>query len=500
MKVKKIVSVVLATGLVLGSLTGCGSVSTLAEGDIQTGSVSTGISCHDPQIIIGEDGSYYMTGSHQVLAKSDDLLNWDYIANGNNMFSNIFKGDMEAFSYVGQNSDGGYSIWASNIYYNETMGKYLMYFCTTSTEVKSNLCLAQADSPEGPYEYVTNFLYSGWGNSTVDETNVKEVLGEDADLSRYLEYGGYNKDAWPNCIDPAVFEDENGDQWLTYGSWSGGIFVLQLDPTTGLPMHNDAVSDTTDPYYGTRIAGGGFHAVEGPYIEYNQDSGYYYLFVSYGNLQSDGGYQIRQFRSESATGPYVDARGNTLEDQEDYYNYGVKMMGNYTLPSLDVTYLSPGGQSTFTGTDGNHYIVYHQRFDDGEEYHEPRIHQMFMNEDGWYTIAPFETDGESLQEAGYSTEDVNGTYYILNHGLDVSNLSNSAVSCTLKDGRISSDEEEFSGTYTVEDGTNYGVMTLDGVDYAGVFVDMTDEAGNSTRCFTAVGDNNQTIWAVQYLK
>ena len=78
----------------------------------------------------------------------------------------------------------------------------------------------------------------------------------------------------------------------------------------------------------------------------------------------------------------MDVAGNTLEDQDDHFNYGLKMMGNYTFPSLNYTYMAPGGQSTFQDDDGKYYITYHQRFDDGTEYHEPRVHQMYTNEDG----------------------------------------------------------------------------------------------------------------------
>jgi arabinan endo-1,5-alpha-L-arabinosidase len=80
----------------------------------------------------------------------------------------------------------------------------------------------------------------------------------------------------------------------------------------------------------------------------------------------------------------VDVAGNTLQDQDDHFNYGLKMMGNYTFPSLNYTYMAPGGQSTFQDDDGKYYITYHQRFDDGTEYHEPRVHQMYTNEDGWF--------------------------------------------------------------------------------------------------------------------
>lgn len=104
---------------------------------------------------------------------------------------------------------------------------------------------------------------------------------------------------------------------MNYGSWSGGIFLLEIDPATGYPIYPVDDKDA-DPYYGYRLIGGGHHSAEGPYIQYDAENGYYYLFVSYGDLQSDGGYQIRQFRSEKPTGPYVDVAGNTLEDQDDH--------------------------------------------------------------------------------------------------------------------------------------------------------------------------------------
>ena len=133
----------------------------LSADQIKTGNTDYGISCHDPQIIYAE-GKYYMTGSHQVIAESEDLSSWTYVANGNNMFDNIFDGDMPAFAYVGKNEEGGYSIWASNIFYNDVMKKYIMYFCTSSSYIKSNLCMAVSDTPGGPYHYTETFLYSGF--------------------------------------------------------------------------------------------------------------------------------------------------------------------------------------------------------------------------------------------------------------------------------------------------------------------------------------------------
>ncbi|WP_051204615.1 glycoside hydrolase family 43 protein [Butyrivibrio sp. VCD2006] len=481
------------------------------ELDIKKGVYKNAVCCHDPQIILA-DGTYYMTGSHQVLAKSDDLKSWSYIGNGNNVFDNIFSGDLDAFKYVGKNEEGGYSVWAANTFYNETMGKYVMYFCTTSTYIKSNLCMAVSDEPGGKYTYTDTILYSGFTSTTAAETDIYDVLGEDADITPYLKLGGYDNNKWPNCIDPAIFTDEEGKMWMVYGSWSGGIFLLELDPATGKPIHpiEEAKSggeDAPDPYFGYKLVGGGHHAIEGPYITYSPETGYYYLFVSYGGLTSNGGYQIRQFRSQTPTGPYVDAEGHRLGSEEDYMNYGLKMMGNYTLPSLSVTYMAPGGQSVFQDEKGDYYIVYHQRFDDGQEFHEPRVHKLFMTEDGWFTAAPFEYTGDesapsNCANTAISPEFLEGNFYILNHGLDVNDLINRPVECTFENGTISAatSSESITGTYEVKDGTSYIQLAINGTEYEGCAFTMMDEAGNNTVCITAKGSDNQTIWCVKFTK
>ena len=56
----------------------------------------------------------------------------------------------------------------------------------------------------------------------------------------YFAGGQYNNMQWPNCIDPAPFYDEQGRLWMAYGSWSGGIFLLGLDPKIGRVIHPQA--------------------------------------------------------------------------------------------------------------------------------------------------------------------------------------------------------------------------------------------------------------------
>jgi arabinan endo-1,5-alpha-L-arabinosidase len=122
---------------------------------------------------------------------------------------------------------------------------------------------------------------------------------------------------------------------------------------TGLPDY-EYMKNTEgyDFYFGKRIIAttpDNDLSGEGPEIVYDENSGYYYLFVSYGGLDSLGGYNIRQYRSKSPDGPYLDAKGNSATD---ITNTGVKILGNYTLGCLDTAYLSGGHSSCFRTDDG----------------------------------------------------------------------------------------------------------------------------------------------------
>ena len=483
------------------ALTGCagtngGKAGTEKKVEIKKGNYNSEASIHDPQILLDSEGTYWMVGSHYLEAESGDLEKWTYTSKTPTvLFSNIYDGDMPAFDYVGKNDQGTYSCWAENIIYNDTMKKYVMYFCTTSTYIKSDICMAVADSPKGPWEYKAKFLYSGWTKKDVKNTDMYDVLGENADLSRYLQYGAYNNKQWPNSIDPAVFTDMDGRMWLVYGSWSGGIFLIELDKATGLPVSPKETGEGIDPYYGYRLLGGGHHAIEAPYIVYDSETKYYYLFLSYGELKREGGYQIREFRSKTPTGPYVDAKGQTPAEQDDFFNYGVKLMGNYTFPSLETAYMAPGGESVFKDKNGDWCLVYHQRFDNGSEDFQDRIHRLYMTPEGWLVPQPFELSDDKEKNKGYQ-DDLDGDVYMIDHGLSVDSNINEAEKTAFHKEKITG---AYKGTYEIKKGTNQVVLKINGGVYTGVITDTTDEAGNKIRTILAVGDNNQTIWGVKYL-
>ena len=506
---KKLLSCVLAVSMV-GSLAACSGTQekdyTVSYDGIATGDVSSGVSVHDPSIL-EVDGTYYIYGSHMTAAKSTDLLNWESIADGyaktNPVYGQIYDVADEAFAYAGSKDsliptdDGSTHVWAPDVIYNETTGLYYMYYCCSSTWNASNLCYGTSTSPEGPFEWQGTLIYSGFNYSTIGETDVLDYVDEDYAKKNYIKSGAYNYDDYPNAIDPTVFYDADGRMWMVYGSWSGGIFLLELDPSTGEVIHPEADPDNNvDAYFGKRLLGGGHISIEGPYIMYDETSGYYYLFVSYGTLTSNGGYQIRVFRSETVDGDYVDMNGEYPQKSAMHENYGLKLSGNYKLPSLSQAYMATGHNSAFIDTDGKMYVVYHTRFNDGGENHSPRVHQMLLNAEGWPCDLPYQTQGETVSEDGYSDDEIVGRYYVVNSGTDISSdIANPVIIYLNADG--SCEGREATGSWSVTEGTYYMNITIDGVEYSGVFCRMEDEAGTDVMTFSAVGSNT-TLWGVKY--
>jgi len=506
---KKFISCVIAVSM-MGSLVACsGSESknyTVSYDGIALGDVSSGVSVHDPSIL-EVDGTYYIYGSHMSAAKSTDLLNWESIGDGymktNPVYGQIYDVADQAFAYSGSKDsiiptdDRSTHVWAPDVIYNETTGLYYMYYCTTSTWNASNLCFGTSESPEGPFEWQGALIYSGFDETNIDATDVLDYVDEDYAKKNYIKSGEYNYNDYPNAIDPTVFYDTDGRMWMTYGSWSGGIFLLELDPATGLVIHPEADPDNNvDPYYGKKLIGGGHNSIEGPYIMYDEATDYYYLFVSYGGLTSNGGYQMRVFRSKTVDGDYVDMNGEYPVKGSNHADFGLKLSGNYKLPSLEKAYMATGHNSAFVDTDGKLYLIYHTRFNDGGENHSPRVHQMLMNAEGWPCELPYQTQGETVSETGYDKKEVVGRYYMINQGTDISSdIANPIIVYLNSDGTC--DGSEVSGTWSMTDGSYLMNITVDGVDYSGVFCQMKDEAGTDVMTFSAVG-SNQSVWGVKY--
>lgn len=470
---------------------------------------------HDPSVFIDKDGTNYIFGSHMTAAYSNNLKEWTMFADGYDskqaLLDNIFNPKEKVFDFVGKYNGEAYQVWAPDVMYNECLGKYVMYFAVTGSKTKSAICMAVADEVRGPYHFDKFIRFSGFDCESVDKTNLKEVLGDDFNVEKYLdENGNYNNLKYPNCIDPNTFRDKENNLWLVYGSWSGGIFVLELDETTGAAKTiEDGANNQIDKYYGQRVLGGGDKFIEGAFIIYDKISDYYFLFASFGDKDTQG-HQIRLFRSKRPDGPFVDMSGKACKNVRTPNPYGLKLVGSYKFPSMDIAYWSPGHNSCFIDEDGHMYMVYHQRFGGRSVEHEPRVHQLFRTGNNWLSMCPFATDGEMQINKTYHETEICGTYYVVEHGLDISDEVHNAVKVEFSyDGKIyryieqSPDSTDLTkdtsvpGEFFITHGGKV-VISLDGRDYECVIVQLNDEAGNPTMCISGCCDN-RSLWAVKYL-
>lgn len=488
------------------------------------------VSVHDPSIVKVGD-TYYAFGSHIDAAKSTDMQNWTRFTNGYTTPNNVIFGDLSenlagSFAWAGEDdsdSKGGFSVWAPTVFWNDnyvnddgSRGAYMMYYCTSSTYKRSAIGYAVSQNIEGPYTYVDTIMYSGFTavesydansikNTQYENTHIDELIEEGVvdsiNESWFNKDGSYNTSYAPNAIDPELFYDTDGQLWMTYGSWSGGVYILKMDDTTGQPIYPGKDSETssinfTDRYFGKRISGGYTQSGEGADVVYDEETGYYYMTVTYAGLASDGGYNMRLFRSENPDGPYLDAAGRNaaLPGNVSNVDYGIKLISNYKFDCQEQALKAAGHNSVLIEEDGNRYLIHHQRFDDGTEYHEVRVHQMFINKEGWLVVAPYENSGDEISKTGYSVDEITGSYQFINHGTS----NSSAVEDTLNI-RLNSDytvSGDIEGTWSMDEGTYYMTITTNGVTYSGVFFKQQDESleDNKVMTFTAIGNNNESVW------
>lgn len=519
---------------------------------------------HDPSVVYDNAGTYYIFGSHLAVSKTTDLINWTSGVGGGEtnactLFANPsghqvtyadaynsnavtrvkdYQGNEVTFGtynihdwqYTGDNIQGNQ--WAPDVIWNPTMRKWLMYMSVNGSNWCSAIVCLAADQIEGPYIYQGPVVFSGFqgtyihnGYSASDDwkhTDLAIATGATSLPERYnvsTHWGTY----WPNCIDPCVKYD-NGKLYLTYGSWSGGIFQIQLDQNTGLRDYtaiypyeiNGEVTTpgaanancTSDPYFGKKIAGGYYVSGEGPYIE--KIGEYYYLFLSYGGLTSTGGYEMRVFRSKSIDGPYDNAiyssyvkNFGTSGDKR-----GARILGAMgAWGANNEGELAQGHNSVLVDENGDAFLVYHSRFVDGGEGHQVRVRQLFVNENGYLVASPFRYTGKQTTQKDIESKrlfdetEIAGSYQLIVHPyrLDYEKKQVSeAITVTLtSDGKITGGK---TGTWSFTDNSkSYIKLTIGGLNYFGVMIRQNvDKMVNTPAvAISAVcGTNNyqQAMW------
>ena len=431
---------------------------------------------HDPSVILVDDGYFYIYGSHMAAARSKDLMSWEMISrnaeSGCKLFEDVQTELQEALFWARTAT-----FWASDVQ-QLADGRYYLYYCTCEgSSPLSALGLAVSDRPEGPYKDLGIFLKSGMP--------------------------GYDATQLPNVIDPHTFYDKDGKLWMVYGSYSGGIFILEMDENTGFPLGGQG--------YGKKLLGKNHARIEAPYVLYSKETDYYYLFLSFGGLNANDGYNIRVCRSRNPDGPYVDALGQDMIacggsdgsyfNDPDYEIYGVKLMGSHQWEPYETDhskkatgYKSPGHNSAWYDVQtGRYFLIFHTRFVSQGERYNVRVHEFFMNEDGWPVVSPLRYAGETA--APVAPENQAGVYKVILHERDINLDVHASKVVTLNtDGSVSGD---LSGSWTSSDGMKL-TITLDGISYDGVIRSGYDESQKVyTTCFTALDDSGAALWGVR---
>jgi arabinan endo-1,5-alpha-L-arabinosidase len=309
---------------------------------------------HDPSI--KKLGNYYYCYSTDVaygetvrsgiqIRKSPDLVQWQFVGW---VFNSLPP--LGAAYITQQGGTPNQALWAP--YIMQAGSQYRLYYSLSSSTARlSVIGLATATDPEGP-----------WTEQGVVVTSTNDTTTQ------------------TNAIDPTVLTTASGDQYMYYGSAWDGIYILKLDPTTGLAA--------TAGDKGTRIANRGFTNgvyngnIEGSEIIYNPTFNKYYLFIAYDWLQTK--YNTRVCRADAPTGPFLDINGvdaNTNIDHTPMIIAPYQFMGH------------GGWQGTshctlFTDDSSHYYYASQARPAVNSYYMDLHVRKVFWTTDGWPVVSP----------------------------------------------------------------------------------------------------------------
>jgi arabinan endo-1,5-alpha-L-arabinosidase len=303
---------------------------------------NTDIIVHDP-VMIEQDSNYYIfcTGMGISMWSSNDMLHW--------------KHEKPVFNKAPEwavNAVPGFKnhIWAPDISYYD--GKYYLYYAVSAFG-KNTSCIGLAT------------------NKTLNTSDPNYKWEDHGKVIQSVP----GRDLW-NAIDPNLAYDDNGDPWLSFGSFWEGIKLVKLQKN----LENVAKPEEwvtiakRDRSFKTNDDNPGEAAIEAPFIF--KKFGYYYLFVSYDfccrGINSN--YKIMVGRSKNITGPYIDKEGVRM----DQGGATLVLAGDKKWPGV-----GHNSAYTFNGTD---YLVFHAY--DASDNGKPKlkIEKIVWDSDQWPTI------------------------------------------------------------------------------------------------------------------
>lgn len=292
---------------------------------------------HDPTVI-KDGGTYYLFSTRAGIAVrcSEDLILWRLCGD---VFAHLPQWAVE-------DVPGLRGLWAPDVsYFN---GKYHLYYsASTFGRNRSSIGL------------VTN-----------------RTLDPASDHFRWEDQGkiigSSSADDW-NAIDPNIVLDEEGQPWLSFGSFWSGIKLRKIDAATGKLSTQDQTLYSLASRPRTRDLPG---AIEAPAIILRR--GYYYLFVSFDFCCRgvNSTYNIRVGRSKRITGPYTDRSGKPMMEEG----------GTLVVAGAGGRWRGPGHCAILQGKDGEH-LVYHAYDTEARGIPTLRISPLLWDAEGWPTIS-----------------------------------------------------------------------------------------------------------------
>jgi arabinan endo-1,5-alpha-L-arabinosidase len=307
-----------------------------------TGCQATQVSVHDP-VMAKEGSSYYLfsTGPGITFYSSTDLKDWK-------TEGRVFAGQPAWAKRAAPSFDD--HVWAPDIQHHN--GKYLLYYSV-----------------------------SGFGKNTSGiGVTVNKTLDPRSPDYRWEDQGMVlqsvpGRDDW-NAIDSNVVEDDQGNGWMSFGSFWSGIKLVKLDADwtkIAEPQEWHAIASRPRPP-GKPDNEAGTAQIEGPFIF--KKNGYYYLFVSWGLCcqKEKSTYHVMVGRAKNVTGPYLDRDGKDMQKG-----------GGSLVIAGDKDWKAVGHNSAYS-MDGKDLLVMHA-YETADKYLQKlKIMEMKWDADGWPTV------------------------------------------------------------------------------------------------------------------
>ena len=368
---------------------------------------------HDPSVVLADDGYYYMyqtdasygnahvgegqARGHFYCRRSKDLVNWEFMGPTMHGVPTWMKAKLNEIrkamglgaSTTDFRNQNQFGYWAPCVR-RISKDLYRMYYVVTlpgtinGAGTWSERCFIGLMETKNPAD-IDSWIDKGFVVTNYSDLELNYKVSATDYAHCYFKY---------NAIDPSLIINEKGEHWLIYGSWHSGFAAMQLDPSTGKPLHalGNPWGKENEASYGkfiyTRQLGNRWQASEAPEVVYHD--GYYYLFIAYDELSV--AYNTRVVRSKNIDGPYYDITG------KDVTNHGGDAYPILTHPYKFGNHHGWVGIShcaVFNDGKGNWYYASQQHFPENYKGNANSnalmlggVRSIIWTSDGWPLVLP----------------------------------------------------------------------------------------------------------------